>query len=128
MAQTVGGSIQSVTLAGRIFPVAADVESDRKLGGFENEFMPNGDGSGRIVKTRTGWSLGTIAVEVNDDREDQEFLQELIDSPDFFPVAVTYVTDATYQGQGQITGELNTASKEAKAEITLQGPGKLTKQ
>ena len=128
MANTVGGSIESVTLAGRIFPVASDAESDRKLGGFENEFMSNGDGSGRIIKTRVGWTIGTVALEVNDDREDQEFLQDLIDSPDYFPVAITYVTGITYQGQGTITGELNTASKETKTEVTLQGPGKLSKQ
>ena len=40
----VGGSIESVTLNGRPFPVAADAEAQRKLGGWENEVQANGDG------------------------------------------------------------------------------------
>ncbi len=41
----VGGSIESVTLDGRTFAVAADAEAQRKLGGFENEVQANGDGT-----------------------------------------------------------------------------------
>jgi len=48
----VGGSLESITLNGREFPVAADVEAQRKLGGWENEVLANGDGSGRLIKTR----------------------------------------------------------------------------
>ena len=48
----VGGSIQEVALSGRVFGVAADAEAQRKLGGLENEVMPNGDGmTARLVKT-----------------------------------------------------------------------------
>ncbi len=60
----IGGSIEEVSLAGRIYSVPADVDTGRKLGGFENEFQPNGDGSGRLVKTRTGWAIDGLAVGV----------------------------------------------------------------
>jgi len=39
---SVGGSIESITLGGREFAVAADAESQRKLGGWENEVQANG--------------------------------------------------------------------------------------
>jgi len=45
-----GGSIESITMDGREFAVAADAESQRKLGGFENEVQANGNGTARIIK------------------------------------------------------------------------------
>jgi hypothetical protein len=75
----VGGSIESVSLNGRNFAVAADAEAQRKLGGFENEVMANGDGTARLIKTRVPLSLDGLTVEVDDDRGDQEFLHDLTD-------------------------------------------------
>ena len=81
----VGGSIESITLDGRNFAVAADAEAQRKLGGFENEVQSNGDGTARLIKTRVPLSLDGLTLEIDDDRADQEFLQELSNRNDFFP-------------------------------------------
>ena len=62
--------IESVTLDGREFPVASDAEAQRKLGGFENEFQANGNGTGRTIKTRVGWSLSGATISIDDDRGD----------------------------------------------------------
>ena len=124
----IGGSIESVTLDGRVFPVAADAEAQRKLGGFENEVQPNGDGTARPIKTRVPWSLDGLTVEVDDGRGDHEFLQALSDRPDYFPVAVTYPSGDVYQGTGTITGETQASSQSATAAVSLSGPGVLTKQ
>jgi len=123
-----GGSIESLTLAGREFPAAADVDVQRKLGGFENEVQPNGDGTTRTIKTRVPWSLSGAQVEIDDDRGDQEFLQDLTDRKEDFPCSATYVSGAVYQGTGQIVGENPASSQSATAAIDLMGPGKLTKQ
>jgi hypothetical protein len=124
----VGGSIESVTLDGRIFPVAADAEAQRKLGGFENEVQANGDGTARLIKTRVPLSIDGLTVEVDDDRGDHEFLQELSNRNDFFPVAITYASGNTYQGTAQIVGETQASSQNATAAVSLMGPGVLTKQ
>jgi len=124
----IGGSIESVSLDGRLFAVAADAESQRKLGGFENEVAANGDGGARIIKTRVPLNIEGLTVEVDDSREDQEYLQELADSNDFFPLVITYASGESYQGSAQITGENPTSSQAATAAISLMGPGKLTKQ
>jgi len=124
----VGGSIESVTLDGRIFPVAADAEAQRKLGGFENEVQSNGDGTARLIKTRVPLSIDGLTVEVDDDRGDHEFLQSLANRNDFFPVAITYASGATYQGTAQIVGEMQASSQNATAAVSLMGPGILTKQ
>lgn len=124
----VGGSIEEVTLSGRSFAVAADAEAQRKLGGFENEVMANGNGTARLIKTRVPLSIDGLTIEVDDDRGDQEFLQELANRNDFYTIAITYASGATYQGTAQITGENPASSQNATAAISLMGPGILTKQ
>lgn len=124
----VGGSIESIALAGRNFTVAADAEVQRKLGGWENEVQANGDSSARIIKTRVPLMLDGLTIEVDDDRGDHEFLQALSDRFDFFPIALTYASGLTYQGAAIIVGELQASSQNAVASVSLSGPGKLTKQ
>lgn len=123
-----GGSIESVGLAGRTFAVAADADSNRKMGGWNNEYQPNGDGTGRLIKTREGWSLDGLRLSVDDLRNDQEYLQGLADGNDFFPVSVTYASGAVYTGLGQITGDLQGSSQSTTVEVTLMGPGQLKQQ
>jgi len=124
----VGGSIESVILDGREFAVAADAEAQRKLGGFENEVMTNGNGTARIVKTRVPLAINGLTLEVDDDRGDHEFLQSISDSNSFFPMSITYASGLTYQGSATITGELQVSSQSAAAAVNLSGPGVLTKQ
>jgi hypothetical protein len=123
-----GGSIESITLDGRNFPVAADAEIQRKLGGFENEVMANGNGTARLIKTRVPLSLDGMTVEVDDARGDHEFLQELSNRFDYFPIAITYASGVTYQARAQIVGELQSSSQAATAAVSLMGPGILTAQ
>ena len=124
----VGGSIESVTLEGRTFAVASDADVSRKLGGFENEVQADGDGSARLVKTRIPLSLDGLMVQCDDGRGDNEFLQQLANSNDFFPIAITYASGDTYQGTAQISGELSISSQAATASVSLMGQGILTKQ
>ena len=124
----VGGSIESINLNGRTFAVASDADVNRKLGGFENEVLANGDGSGRLIKTRVPFNLEGVVISVDDDRGDQEFLQDLADAKDFFPMNVTYASGAVFQGSGQITGDLQYSSQSATAAPNIMGTGKLTKQ
>ena len=119
----VGGSIESITLDGRNFAVAADAEAQRKLGGFENEVQSNGDGTARLIKTRVPLSLDGLTLEIDDDRADQEFLQELTNRNDFFPVVISYASGNDYQGTAQIVGETQASSQNATAAVSLMGPG-----
>jgi len=124
----IGGSIESITLSGRGFAVAADAEAQRKIGGFENEVQANGDGTARLIKTRVPLALNGLTIEIDDDRGDHEFLQELSDQNDFFPIVISYASGEDYQGTAQIVGETQASSQSASASISLMGPGILTKQ
>lgn len=124
----IGGSIAAVSLDGRNFPVAADADSQRKLGGDENEVESNGDGSGRLIKTRVAWQVDGLTLSIDDGRGDHEYLQALANRSDFWPVTVAYPSGEILQGTGQITGEFQVGSQAATGAVTLKGPGNLTRQ
>ncbi|MCP4677090.1 MAG: hypothetical protein GY854_16560 [Deltaproteobacteria bacterium] len=124
----VGGPIIELSLSGRYFSVAEDAESNRKLGGTENEVSMNGDGTARLIKTRVPWSADGLTVSCADDNGDQEFLQNLADEKGFFAITVGYATGSIFQGNGQITGEIAFSSKQSTATVALQGTGTFTKQ
>jgi len=124
----VGGSLESVTLAGRYFAVAADAESNRKIGGFENEVQMNGDGTARLIKTRVPFMVDGLQLDVDDFAGDHEFLQELADRNDFFEMSATYASGAVWQGNGQITDELQFSNQSSTCAVSMQGTGTLTQQ
>jgi hypothetical protein len=124
----IGGPIESISLDGRNFAVAADADVNRKLGGFENEVQGNGDGSARVIMARVPWAFDGLTLSVDDDRGDHEYLQALADGGDFFPVAITFASGNVYQGIGILTGELQYSSQNSTAAVSLSGPGKLAKQ
>jgi hypothetical protein len=123
-----GGSIENVNVHGRDFSVAADADSNRKLGGFESDVEANGDGTGRKIKTRVPWTLSGISVDIDDSNGDAEYLQAIADDNTFGPITITYASGAVYQGTGTVAGEFVTASMSTTAAIELKGTGKLTKQ
>lgn len=127
-APAVGGSIESISIRGRLFPVASDAEATKKLGGFENEVQSNGDGTARLVKTRVAWSIEGLQVEISDVRNDAEFLQEIADALEWVPVTMTLASGVTYQGTGTISDTIQSSSQNATATITLSGPGTLSQQ
>lgn len=125
---SVGGSLESVSLRGRNFSVPADAELQRKIGGFENEILANGDGTVREIKTVVPLSVTGLTIQIDDSRGDQEFLQDLADSPDYFDVTLTYASGIVWQCTAQIVGGVEANSQSALAEVSLSGPGKLTTQ
>lgn len=122
-----GGSVESVTIAGREFPVTADATVSRKLGGKENAIELNGNGTGRVIQTLVAPMFSGVVVECDDVRDDQEFLQDVADAGELVPVFVTYMS-SVYQGQATITGELTFDNQSATASFDLAGTGKFTKQ
>lgn len=123
-----GGSIETCSIKGRLFSVAADADAERDLGGFTNEVQSNGDGTARIVKTRKPWKLGGLSLSVDDDRADHEFLQQIADSKDFVPITITLASGVTFQGSGIITDDLAFSTEKSTADVTFMGHHELTQQ
>lgn len=124
----VGGPVESVSVGGRYFAVAADADAGRQLGGFVNETQENGDGTGRLIKSRKKWMMDGLALAVDDLLEDQEFLQSKADENGYFPINFTFASGSVYGGSGQIEDELKFGNAGATVPVTFSGPGKLTAQ
>jgi hypothetical protein len=124
----IGGSMKELGIRGRTFAVTADNDSARKLGGYENEIQANGNGTARVIKTSTPWSLTGIQITVDDDNGDHEFLQEVADDNGVVPITFEYVSGAIYQATGTISGELQFANQSTSCTLDLGGGGKATKQ
>lgn len=124
----VGGSIESISIRGRLFPVAADADATLKLGGYENEIQANGDGTARIVKTRVPWGVDGLVVEIDHDRADLEFLWEVSAEQDFVSITVTLASGVTFQGRGLINGEFGGSTQSATAPVNIMGTGEGTQQ
>jgi len=124
----IGGSVEEITIRGRIFPVAADSDVTINLGGIQNEVQSNGDGSARKIQTRIPWSVSGLAVQIDHVADAQGFLQEVARTPEYVPVTIKLASGAVYMGQGTIVEELESGSEASTAEITLSGPYELTLQ
>jgi hypothetical protein len=123
-----GGSLETISINSREFSVAADADTQRKLGGFENENAPNGDGTARQLKTRVTWKLSGLTLDVDDDRDDHQFLQDIADAKGYFPISATYTSGAVFQGTGNIEGEMQYSNQNTLVSLDVGGPGKFTKQ
>lgn len=121
----IGGPVQAISIDGREFKVTADADIGRKMGGFENEYQSNGDGTARLIKKVVPWALGSVTVEIDDDRNDQEYLEDKKDAQKDLDISITMASGKVYAGTGQITGELSVSSANASASFELTGPGKL---
>lgn len=125
----VGGSIESVALRGRDFAVSAEATANRRLGGSANEVKMNGDGAtARLIKVANSWMISGLDVEIDDGRNDQEYIQDLADFQDFFDISVTFVSGYVWNGTGQLVEDVEYDSQNATAALSLSGPGKLTVQ
>jgi hypothetical protein len=124
----VGGSVEEISLAGRSFPVTADADVNRKLGGTENDVQANGNSTARIIKTAVVPMLTGIVVECDDVQNDHQFLQQIADGNEFVAMTITYASGVVYQGRATISSELQYSSQNATASFDLMGEGVFTKQ
>ena len=124
----IGGSIECISVDAQLFAVAADADATMALGGWSNEVQPNGDGTSRIIKTRIPWTLSGLTVAVDDDAQNQEFLQTIADGNIFVPCTIRMASGVVYQGTGTITENVERSTQSATCTVSLSGIGTLSKQ
>jgi hypothetical protein len=128
MAGTVGGSLDSISIDGRIFNATADADVSMDLGGFSSEQKPLGNGDAIDVMTRKIWKATGIKVGINHDQADQQFLQAAANDKTNKPITITLASGHTYQARGKPTGDLNFSTMDSVCELELSGPGALEVQ
>lgn len=117
----VGGPIKEVTLEGRRFDVNGENEVELFLGGWTNEVVSNGNGTGRIIKTPKAGAINKIPLVIDDDRGDEAFVQELMNRHAWIKASFTDINNHVYSGDVQIVGDGVTNKNTMIKEIDLQG-------
>lgn len=115
------GPLESVNVDGRRFTLDGEVDGAKALSGFMNEVKPNGDGSFRTVKSRKTGRYNSLPLVIDNDRGDEEFLQERMDSFNFFTVSFSEVDGKVWSGSMQIVEDPETSSKEGTKEVSFAG-------
>jgi hypothetical protein len=121
----IGGALETLAINGREFAGTGDSDVSIKLGGFENENQPNGNGTSRQIKTPVNWMAGGLAIECDDENQDLEFIQSIQEGAAYVDVVITMASGTSWQGSGQIEGELAKSQQSASVTFDMQGPGKL---
>lgn len=116
------GPLETATIDGRTFPVDGEVDAAKALDGYTNEVKPNGQvGSFRIVKSRKPGRMNSIPLVMDDARGDEEFIQERMDSNDFFACLFTQSDGTVFSGNMQIVEDPETSTKEGTKEVSFMG-------
>lgn len=116
-----GGSGLGITINGRYFPLDADSDVNIQLSGTKNETKPNGDGSFRIVKTIVLGMAEGLKIQIDDARQDLEFLRDVANKNEAVDFDYTKVDGTIYSGSVQIIDDIKSSSKEATADIKVSG-------
>ncbi len=122
------GSVRDINLAGRTFAVAADSDGNIDLGGFNSESQVNGNRTTRKVLTAMPWSVADLNISLDPDRNDQQYIQNIVNQAKDVPFSVTLVDGKVYQGSGLPEGEIKWSTQTGTAPIGFAGPGELTLQ
>ena len=100
-----GGALESIVIDGRRFTCDAADEPKFKLPGFENEVVPNADGTFRQKKTRVVGTITDINIVTDDSRGDEQFIEEAAAKLDFVAISATKIDGTLVSGNMQITDE-----------------------
>jgi len=117
----ISGPIESITIAGRRFPVDGEDAGNVILSGFKNEIKFNGDGSKRIIRSRANGSIKGLNVQVTHENKDLEFLRDKQSTSDFFDVSLTYCDGTIYAGSMQFVDDITEDTQQGVAGISLEG-------
>jgi len=117
----ISGPIESITIAGRRFPVDGEDAGNVVLSGFKNEIKFNGDGSKRLIRSRAHGSIKNLNVQITHSNKDLEFLRDQQSTSDFFDVSLTYCDGTTYAGSMQFVDEITEDTQQGTAGISLEG-------
>jgi len=116
------GDIRQLTWFGRELDVKGeDANVNIDLGGFTVEAGINGNGSIPTTQRRKKAKVGDVAVSIDDNRGDLEFLQEKQNAGEPGPLSITLASGISYSGNMILTGELVKATGDGTASCTWEG-------
>lgn len=122
MATIRGGDIRQLKIGGREFGVASGASIEVTLSGYQNTFVPFGNGQMGGTQVRVLAAIDGMEVSIDNDNEDMEFLQGIQTDGEPVPLSYTLVDGKTYSGSLGIDGELKYKSDAGTATFAMRGP------
>jgi hypothetical protein len=117
-----GGDIRQIMIGGREFDPAPEGAVKIILSGFVNENRPTGNGRLHTKQTRKLGGFDDLAISVDPERGDIEYLQGLANGQEAFSASISLPSGVIYSGTGcQIEGELNYDSGDGQVELAIRG-------
>jgi len=116
-----GGPIKSISINKRNFSVAGDSKPGRIQGGNKNSVSMNGDSTARIIVEIGPSKISGVAIQIDDDDKDQEFVQDIVNLGEFVDVTITYTDGKSWYAQMTVTEDLEYDPATGTMEITLEG-------
>ena len=117
----ISGPVESITIAGRRFPVDGEDAGNVTLSGFKNEIKFNGDGSKRLIRSRAHGSIKNLNLQITHGNKDLEFLRDKQSTSDFFDVSLTYCDGTVYAGSMQFVEDIVEDTQQGTASVSLEG-------
>jgi hypothetical protein len=117
----ISGPIESITIAGRRFPVEGEDAGSVILAGFKNEVKFYGDGGKHLLRSRANGSIKGLNVGITHENKDLEYLRDKQSMSDFFDVSLTYCDGTVYAGSMQLVDDITEDTQQGTAGISLEG-------
>lgn len=116
------GPIRDVSIDGRNFPVDGENAVNFAQSGYTNENKQNGDGvTSRLVKSVKAGRANSVPLIMDNDRDDEQFIQDVMDKNGYVPILFTDVNGVAWSSSGQIVEDPETDFKEGIKEVNLSG-------
>ena len=115
------GALESIVIDGRRFTCDSEDQPKFVLPGFENEVLPNADGTVRQKKKRVAGKITDVNIVMDDSRGDQQFIQDAANNLDFVSISATKVDGTLVSGNMQITDEKQLDGGKNTMSISLAG-------
>lgn len=124
----VGGDVQQISINRRLFNVAGGNDATIVKGGKDNTIEMNGNRTGRVIQKQVPWTITGLQVEIDHDKDDLGFLQQVKDSGEKVPCTIDLVDGTTYRGTGTIVDATELSTEKTTASVSLSGDGNLELQ
>lgn len=121
MATVRGGDISQLLIGGREFEPVGDANVTYRLSGFSNETTPTGSGGVHTKQTRKLGGFDSLPISIDAEQEDLEYLQDIANSGEPVPMAMTLPSGRTYSGELTIQAEVDANTGDGQVEITALG-------
>lgn len=121
MATIRGGDITQFKLKGRELDIIAEASIELILSGFDNTFVPTGNGKIHGTRKRVLAGIDGIDISIDNAKGDLEYIADIKNAGEQVAVNISIADGTAWTGSLGIEGELKYSASDGKASFTMRG-------